>query len=88
MMLTERLLCFKRYKYKKSSLSAFELIKIIKENELDYHPIIVHVIGSDGAMIYAKMHELMQHYIHGAIIESLPSESSNSNLVRFYKLPF
>ena len=71
-----------------SAFLAFELIKIIKENELDYHPIIVHVIGSDGAMIYAKMHELMQHYIHGAIIESLPSESSNSNLVRFYKLPF
>lgn len=59
---------------------AFELIKIIKENELDYHPIIVHVIGSDGAMIYAKMHGLMQHYINGAIIESLPSQSNHNNL--------
>jgi len=59
---------------------AFELIKIIKENELDYHPIIVHVIGSDGAMIYAKMHSLMRHYIHGAIIESLPSHSPTNQL--------
>lgn len=59
---------------------ALQLIEIIKENELDYHPLIVHVIGSDGAMIYAKMHRLMQHYIHGAIIESLPAESSPNNL--------
>ena len=65
------------------SLLALQLIEIIKENELDYHPLIVHVIGSDGAMIYAKMHRLMQHYIHGAIIESLPAESSPNNLVKF-----
>ena len=64
------------------SLLALQLIEIIKENELDYHPLIVHVIGSDGAMIYAKMHRLMQHYIHGAIIESLPAESSPNNLVK------
>jgi len=51
-----------------------QLIKIIKDNELDHNPLIVHVIGSDGAMIYARIHGQMKEFISGAIIESLPKE--------------
>lgn len=50
-----------------------QLIKIIKDNELDLNPLIVHVIGSDGAIIYSKVSTIIKDYINGAILESLPN---------------
>ena len=34
---------------------------------------VVHVIGSDGAMVYSRIAGIMKDYINGAIIETLPS---------------
>lgn len=50
-----------------------QLIRIIKDNELDGGPLVIHVIGSDGAMIYSRIAGIMNDYINGAILETLPS---------------
>ena len=50
-----------------------QLIKIIKDNELDGGPLVIHVIGSDGAMVYSRIAGIMNDYINGAILETLPS---------------
>lgn len=54
-------------------LTGNQLIKIIKDNELDGGPLVIHVIGSDGAMVYSRIAGIMNDYINGAILETLPS---------------
>jgi hypothetical protein len=55
-----------------------QLIKIIKDNELDLNPLIIHVIGQDGAIIYSKISKIMKKFINGAILESLPGDKDET----------
>ena len=57
-----------------------QLIKIIKDNELDLNPLIIHVIGSDGAIIYSKVSTIIKDYINGAILESLPNNEEGRSV--------
>lgn len=55
-----------------------QLSKIIVDNELDSNPIILHIIGGEGAFIYTEIASDLNKYISGAVVESLPSSRQNS----------
>lgn len=55
-----------------------QISRIIIDNELDLNPIILHVIGGEGAFIYTNIAATLSNYISGAVIESLPSSKENS----------
>jgi hypothetical protein len=61
-----------------------QISRIIIDNELDLNPIILHVIGGEGAFIYTNIAATLSNYISGAVIESLPSSKEN---VRFFFAP-
>lgn len=54
-----------------------QLSKIIVDNELDSNPIILHIIGGEGAFIYTEIASDLNKYISGAVVESLPSTRQN-----------
>ena len=56
---------------------AQQLSKIIADNDLDKYPIILHIIGGEGAFIYTEIAPLLEKFISGVVIESLPSSKEN-----------
>jgi len=59
-----------------------QLTKIIIDNELDANPIILHIIGGEGAYIYTEIASELSKYISGAVVESLPSSRQNTLAVQ------
>lgn len=57
---------------------AQQLSKIIADNDLDKYPIILHIIGGEGAFIYTEIAPLLEKFISGVVIESLPSSKENT----------
>ena len=60
---------------------AQQLSKIIADNELDTNPIILHIIGGEGAFVYTEIAPLLEKVISGVVIESLPSSKENVSYV-------
>ena len=63
--------------YRPASELAHQLAKIIVDNDLDTNPIILHIIGGEGAFIYTEIASVLSQYITGAVVESLPNSRQN-----------
>lgn len=64
--------------YRPANELAHQLSKIIVDNDLDTNPIILHIIGGEGAFIYTEIASVLSQYITGAVVESLPNSRQNS----------